>query len=95
MYIYIGLTICITRIFAYAYRVNPSAPILTRVCSADGSTHTESNKLYRKVKHQARPNISSRQEPKRAPIRRRLRRRQRRGEPHTEHGLGILLVLCM
>jgi len=27
--------------------------------SADGSTHTESNKLYRKVKHRARPNLSS------------------------------------
>jgi len=38
------------------------------------------------------PNISSRQRPTRAPIRRRLRRRQRRGEPHTEHGLGVLLI---
>jgi len=27
------------------------------LCSADGSTHTESNKLYRKVKHRARPNL--------------------------------------
>ena len=26
------------------------------LCSADGSTHTESNTLYRKVKHRARPN---------------------------------------
>ena len=60
------------------------------ICSADGSTHTESNKLCRKVKHRARPNLSSRQRPKRAPIRRRLRRRQRRGEPYTEHGLGVL-----
>jgi len=33
------------------------------VCSADGSTHTESNKLYRKVKHRYRPNISPRQRP--------------------------------
>ena len=62
-------------------------------CSADGSTHTESNKLYRKVKHGARPNLSSRQRPKRAPIRRRSRRRQRRGAPHTEHGLGVFLHL--
>ena len=33
------------------------------VCSADGSTHTESNKLYRKVKHRYRPNLSPRQRP--------------------------------
>jgi len=63
------------------------------ICSADRSTHTESNKLYRTVKHRARPNISSRQRPKRAPTRRRSRRRQRRGEPHTEHGLGVLLTI--
>ena len=30
------------------------------ICSADGSTHTESNKLYRKVKHRYRPNLSPR-----------------------------------
>jgi len=71
-------------------RSSSKAPI--DLCSADESTHTESNKLYRKVKHRARPNISSRQRPKRAPIRRRSRRRQRRGEPHTEHGLGSLFV---
>jgi len=29
------------------------------------------------------------QRPKRAMIRQRSRRRQRRGEPHTEHGLGV------
>ena len=62
------------------------------LCSADGSTHRESNTLYRKVKHRARPNLSSRQRPKHAPIRRRSRRRQRRGEPRTEHGLGVLLA---
>jgi len=28
------------------------------ICSADGSTHTESNTLYRKVKHRARSNRS-------------------------------------
>ena len=33
------------------------------LCSADGSTHTESNKLYRKVKHCYRPNIYPRQRP--------------------------------
>jgi len=66
------------------------------ICSADGSTHTESNKLYRKVKDRARPNLSPGQRPKRAPIRRHSRRRQRRGEPHTEHGLGVLYsYACM
>jgi len=33
---------------------------------------------------------ASGQRPKRAMIRQRSRRRQRRGEPHTEHGLGVL-----
>ena len=33
------------------------------LCSADGSTHTESNKVYRKVKHRYRPNLSPRQRP--------------------------------
>jgi len=33
------------------------------ICSADGSTHTESNKLYRRVKHRYRPNLSPRQRP--------------------------------
>jgi len=32
------------------------------------------------------------QRPKRAPIRQRSQRRQRRGEPHTEHGLGVFLA---
>ena len=36
---------------------------LEYVCSADGSTHAESNKLYRKVKHRYRPNLSPRQRP--------------------------------
>jgi len=33
------------------------------ICSADGLTHTESNKLYRKVKHRYRPNLTPRQRP--------------------------------
>jgi len=33
------------------------------ICSADGSTHTETNKLYGKVKHRYRPNLSPRQRP--------------------------------
>ena len=37
--------------------------ILQSTYSADGSTHTESNKLYRKVKHRYRPNLSPRQRP--------------------------------
>jgi len=36
---------------------------LSHLCSADGPTHTESNKLYRKVKHRYRPNLSPRQRP--------------------------------
>jgi len=45
--------------------VNRDADIYihTHICSADGSTHTESNKLYRKVKHRYRPNLSPRQRP--------------------------------
>jgi len=54
--------------------------------------HSEQQTILQKVKHRARPNLSSSQRPKRAPTRRRLRRRQRRGEPHTERGLGILLA---
>ena len=34
----------------------PQVP--SNLWSADGSTHTESNKLYRKVKHRYRPNRS-------------------------------------
>jgi len=62
----------------------------TRMCSASESTHTESGKLYRKVKHRPRPKVSSRQRPKRAPTKRRSPRRLRRRGPHTEHGLGVL-----
>ena len=36
---------------------------LKSIYSADGSTHTESNKLYRKVKHRYRPHLSPRQRP--------------------------------
>jgi len=41
------------------------------LCSASGSTHIESGKLYSKVKHRSRPNVSSPQWPKRAPAKRR------------------------
>jgi len=39
----------------------PPRASLWPLCSADGSTHTQSNKLYRKVKHRYRPNLSPRQ----------------------------------
>jgi len=35
------------------------------------------------------------QRPKRAPMRQRSQRRQRRGEPHTEHGLGVRVCVCV
>jgi len=44
------------------YRVN-AIVLFVMLCSADGSTHTESNKLYRKVKHRYRPNLSPRDSP--------------------------------
>jgi len=52
----------------------------------------------RAINYTARSNIDTAQiflhangqRPKRASIRQRSRRRQRRGEPHTEHGLGVL-----
>jgi len=62
------------------------------MCSASGSTHTESGKLYHKVKHQASAKVSSRQHSKRAPTKRRSPRRLRRRAPHTEHGLGVWLI---
>ena len=49
MYVYIYIYICIY--------------IHIHIYSADGSTHTESNKLYRKVKHRYHPNLSPRQRP--------------------------------
>ena len=62
------------------------------VCSADGSTHTESNKLYRKVKHRSPPKSFLTPTAKARPVRRRSRRLQGRRAPHTEHGLGVLLA---
>jgi len=46
-------------------RVNPISLIGSNpsLCSADGSTHIESNALYRKVKHRYRPHRSLRQRP--------------------------------
>jgi len=59
------------------------------VCSACGSTHTESGKLYRKVKHRRPPKSLLTPTAKTRPIGRRSRRSQGRGAPHTEHGLGV------
>jgi len=59
------------------------------LCSACGSTHTESAKLYRKVKHRSPPKSFLTTTAKARPVRRRSRRSQRRGAPHTEHGLGV------
>jgi len=60
------------------------------VCSACGATHTESGKLYRKVKHRGPPKSFLTPTAKACPLRRRSRRLQGRGAPHTEHGLGVL-----
>ena len=60
------------------------------LCSACGSTHTESGRLYRKVKHRSPPKSYLTPTAKARPIRRRSRRSQGRGAPHTEHGLGVL-----
>jgi len=65
------------------------------LCSACGSTHTESGKLYRKVKHRSPPTDFLTPTAEARPVRRRSRRSQGRGAPHTEHGLGVLLALCL
>jgi len=57
------------------------------LCSACGSTHTESGKLYHKVKHRSPPKSFLTPTAKARPVRRRSRRSQERGAPHTEHGL--------
>ena len=61
---------------------------LRSLCSACGSTHTESGKLYCKVKHRSPPKSFLTPTAKARPVRRRSRRSQGRGAPHTEHGLG-------
>jgi len=76
IYMYIHIYMCVyTCIYRYLYicifLYSRQSETLTQriealqayVCSADGSTHTESNKLYRKVKHRYRPNLSPRQRP--------------------------------
>jgi len=55
IYICITVDLCIW-IYLYLH-------VSRTICSADGSTHTESNKLYRTVKHRYRPNLSPRQRP--------------------------------
>jgi len=63
------------------------------LCSVCGSTHTESGKLYRKVKHRSPPKSFLTPTAKARPVRRRSRRSQGRGAPQTEHGLGVLLTV--
>jgi len=50
-----------TRVLQFCWKMQTY--IHAYLCSADGPTHTESNKLFRKVKHRYRPNISPRQRP--------------------------------
>jgi len=77
------------------YRFLRVAP-MHYTCSADGQP------TQRATNYTARSNIDTAQifihangqRPNRAMIRQRSRRRQRRGEPHTEHGLGVLLEVC-
>jgi len=88
---------CVSTCFGATFTLSPCSCATSKVplCSADGSTHTESYKLYRKVKHRYRPKKkchANGQRTKRAMIRQRSRSRQRRGEPHTEHGLGVRLA---
>ena len=59
IYVYIQIYLCVAKYLREKGRV----PVSILVCSADGSTHIESNKLYRKVKHRYRPNRSPRQRP--------------------------------
>jgi len=97
-----------TYIYVYTYiHVSISMSSYTwciSICSADGSTHTESNKLYRKVNHRSRPKSLLTPTAKARPVRRRSRRLQGRRAPHTELGLGekslsmcgtSLCVACM
>jgi len=48
---------------AVPVKMKKASALAINLSSADGSTHTESNKLYRKVKHRYRPNLSPRQRP--------------------------------
>jgi len=52
-------SLCYKEYILYVYILDIHSDMLIHsdtVRSSDGSTHTESNKLYRKVKHRARPN---------------------------------------
>jgi len=60
--------------------------------SADGSTHTESNKLYRKVKPRYRPNLSPRQRPtakSRHDQAALAASAEARGTTHRAHSMGV------
>jgi len=77
-----------------SHRDSKSKKMLT-LCSACGSTHTESGKLYRKVKHRSPQKSFLTPTAKARPVRRRSRRSQGRGAPHTEHGLEVQLLLAL
>ena len=66
MYIYIYIYIFIyiyIYMYVYIHRLTARNANVCHLCSADGSTHTESNTLYGTVKHRYRPNLSPRQRP--------------------------------
>jgi len=87
-----GLVVMLMELLRFA--LPTSLYIYEPLCSADGSTHTESNKLYRKVKHRYRPNISSRQRPTakarhdQAAL---AASAEARGATHRARALGVLL----
>jgi len=90
----------------FKVRVHPSCVTSwinpNRVNPSDGEIYARrmGQPTQRATNYIARSNIDTAQiflhangqRPKRAMIRQRSRRRQRRGEPHTEHGLGVLLA---
>jgi len=83
---------CSFLVYSLAYIHTHACISSPPLCSADGSTHTESNKLYRKVKHRSPPKSILTPTAKARPVRRRSRRLQGRRAPHTEHGLGVFLA---
>ena len=75
-------------------------PRVSSLCECEPYARRMGQPTQRATNYTARSNIDTAQiflhangqRLKRAMIRQRSRRRQRRGEPHTEHGLGVLLA---
>jgi len=73
---------------------------LRAVCTLGNYARRMGQPTQKATNYTARSNIvtaqiflhANGQRPNRAMIRQRSRRRQRHGEPHTEHGLGVLLA---